>query len=344
MLYGGSGRARNSAAAAGIYFSMQKTLAVVDLKNLEYNARYVRGILGNRLFYAVVKANAYGHGAAMAAQTIEHIADGFCVAIVDEGAALRLAGITKPILVFTPPLGADDVLRAKLYNLTLTVNSTYTARLARGLPCFIKVNTGMNRLGCNLPELKEVLDAVAEEDLQGVYSHLYAPHIEAAREEQLVLFNRAEELVKSKKPNTVAHLAASGGLLAGEKFIKDGARAGILLYGYPPEGFKAGVKPVLSVYARRVQTTSVCGRGAGYCVAEKQYGRLSTYRLGYADGFLRASALGVGNLCMDSFVREGGEELLPVLTDAARLAAKNGTICYETLCAATRRAEIVYRQ
>lgn len=323
---------------------MQKTLAVVNLKNLAYNARYVRSILCDRQFYAVVKANAYGHGAARTAFAVESIVNGFCVAITDEGVALRIAGITKPILVFTPPLGEDDVLRAKFYNLDVTVNSIYTARMARGLPCHIKVNTGMNRFGCNLSDLEKVLNEVDENDLRGVYSHLYLPQNAEASEEQLKTFNRAEELVKAKKLNTFAHLSASGGLLAGEKFLKDGARVGILLYGYPPEGFSADVKPVLKVYARRAQITEFFGGGAGYAPAPEKYKRLSTYRLGYADGFFRSSPFGIGNLCMDSFIRKGGGETEPVLTDASFLARQNGTISYEVLCAATRRAEIVYEE
>ena len=323
---------------------MQKTLAVVNLNNLKYNATYIRNILGDRKFYAVVKADGYGHGGARVALAIESIVDGFCVAITDEGAALRLAGISKPVLVLTPPLGQDDVLRAKFYNLTLTVNSLDTAKLIGDCPCHIKVNTGMNRLGCAVEQLPQVLGALRAEQIEGVYSHLYAPSIPSASMRQLQLFNRAEELVKSVKPNTCAHLAASGGVLSGEKFLKDGARVGILLYGYPPEGFSADVKPVLRVYARRTQITKFIGGGVGYSPAEKNYNYLSTYRLGYADGFARTVPLGVNNLCMDAFLREGGEELQPVLQNAADYAKRCGTISYEVLCAATRRTEIIYEE
>ena len=188
---------------------MQKTLAVVNLNNLRHNARFVRDILGKKKFYAVVKADGYGHGGARVALAIESIVGGFCVAITDEGAALRLAGVTKPILVLSPPLGKDDVLRANFYNLTLTVNSLKTAKLIGGSPCHIKVNTGMNRLGCSINELPEILKALDCEQIEGVYSHLYAPSSPSASERQLQLFNRAESLVKSVKSNTCAHLAAS---------------------------------------------------------------------------------------------------------------------------------------
>lgn len=323
---------------------MQKTLAVVNLNNLRYNARYLRNILGQKKFYAVVKADGYGHGGARVALAIESIVDGFCVAITDEGAALRLAGITKPVLVLSPPLGKDDVLRAKFYNLTLTVNSSDTAKLIGDCPCHIKVNTGMNRLGCNIGQLPEILNILDRERIEGVYSHLYDPSDSVASGKQLEIFNRAEELVKIVNLSACAHLAASGGILSGKKFFKDGARCGILLYGYPPEGFKADVKPVLKVYARRTQITEFIGGGAGYAHARKNYKYLSTYRLGYADGFARTVPLGENNLCMDAFLRVGGGELQPVLENAEDYAKRCGTINYEVLCAATRRAEIVYEE
>ena len=108
---------------------MQKTVAVINIKNLVENALYVRGLIGGRALYAVVKADGYGHGGAEAALALESFVQGFCVAITDEGAALRLAGVTKPVLVLTPPLGGDDVLRAEFYGLTVTVNSVKTAKM-----------------------------------------------------------------------------------------------------------------------------------------------------------------------------------------------------------------------
>lgn len=323
---------------------MQKTLAVINLRNLRENARYVRRILGERKFFAVVKADGYGHGGAEVALAVEDAVDGFCVAIVDEGVALRLAGISHPILVLTPPLGGDDVLRAKLYNLSLTVNSVETAHMIGDVPCHIKVNTGMNRHGCNISELPRVLKALSPERIEGVYSHLYNPCDRAESLRQLKIFNRAERLVKAVNLNTYAHLASSGGILSGGEFLKDGARCGILLYGYAPAGFKAEVKPVLKVYARRTQVTPFIGGGAGYSKAAKNYQTLSCYRLGYADGFRRVVPLGEGSLCMDAFVSEDNEQLKLIFDNAEEYAARCGTIPYEVLCDATRRAERVYEE
>ncbi|MDE6373395.1 MAG: alanine racemase, partial [Clostridia bacterium] len=96
---------------------MQKTTSVVNLSAIRSNAAFVRSLIGNRFFYAVVKADAYGHGAAEVSHAIEDIVDGFCVAIADEGAALRTCGIVKPVLGLAPPLGRDDADKIKFYGL-----------------------------------------------------------------------------------------------------------------------------------------------------------------------------------------------------------------------------------
>lgn len=324
---------------------MQKTLSVINLRAIRENALKIRSILKEKKFFAVVKADAYGHGAEETARYIEDIADCFCVAIVEEGVALRVAGISKPVLVFTPPLDKYDVERAQFYGLDVTVNSVKTARLAKNCPCHIKVNTGMNRTGCNLSELPEILKAVKVENIRGIYSHMYAPENASASQNQLALFGRAESIAKSVNPDICAHLSASGGLLRGGKFLKDGARCGILLYGYAPAGFSSkGFKPALKVYARRTQTTKFIGGGIGYNFADKKYREVEVYRLGYADGFFRTVPLGEKTLCMDAFIREGGRDMRLVFDDADEYARRCGTISYEALTSVTRRSERVYER
>ena len=218
---------------------MQRTLSIVNLRAVRGNALKIKKLAGGANFYAVVKADAYGHGAEEVSRYIEDVADGFCVAITEEGIALRVAGVSKPVLVLTPPLDGYDVSRARAYNLTLTVNSVNTAALVGGAPCHIKVNTGMNRLGCDIHTLPDVLKALPRESVLGVYSHLYAPDNVAASASQLEIFRHAERMVKAVNPQAVAHISASGGLLRGGKYLADGVRCGILLYGYAPSGFKA---------------------------------------------------------------------------------------------------------
>lgn len=321
---------------------MQKTVSVIDLHAIRANAHKIKELAGKSKFYAVVKADAYGHGAEEVSRCIEDIADGFCVAIIEEGIALRIAGISKPILVFTPPLDGYDVERAKAYNLTVTVNSVETANLCKPLPCHIKVNTGMNRMGCGIYELTEIMKVLDTEDIEGVYSHLYAPHDTAACAAQLALFERAARFVKTYKSGAVAHLSASGGLLRGGRYLFDGVRAGILLYGYLPYGFNGDFKPALKVYARRAQVTEFIGGGVGYNRADKRYKKLGVYRCGYADGFLRGVPLGEKTLCMDSFISQKSDDFICVLDNADEYAKRCGTISYEVLTNVTHRSERVY--
>lgn len=322
---------------------MQKTLSVIDLRALRDNARFIRRLIGDRFFYAVVKADAYGHGGAEVALALEDIADGFCVALAEEGIALRLRGVRKPVLVLTPPLSVRDAEKIAFYGLTGTVASEESAVLLRGCECNIAVNTGMNRYGCNLDELEKVLNKVNGQDIRGVFSHLYSAEDEERAFGQLKLFRIAAQKVKERNPSAIAHLAASGGTLRGGEMLCDGVRCGLLLYGYAPQPFTcADVKPVLKVYARQAQSTRFCGGGVGYNVADEEYGELYTYRLGYADGFFRNVSLGEKTLCMDAFISKQNRKLLPVMCDAAAYAKRCGTIPYEVLCSVTRRSERIY--
>ncbi len=322
---------------------MQRTLSIVNLRAVRGNALKIKKLAGGANFYAVVKADAYGHGAEEVSRYIEDVADGFCVAITEEGIALRVAGVSKQIGRASCRERVCLVSRARAYNLTLTVNSVNTAALVGGAPCHIKVNTGMNRLGCDIHTLPDILKALPRESVLGVYSHLYAPDDVAASASQLEIFRHAERMVKAVNPQAVAHISASGGLLRGGKYLADGVRCGILLYGYAPSGFKAdGFERALRVYARRTQTTRFIGGGVGYNRADRGYGDLCAYRCGYADGFFRTVPLGEKTLCMDSFVSDGGGELVCVMDDADAYALRCGTISYEVLTGVTRRSERVY--
>lgn len=324
---------------------MQKTLTVVDLTAIRANAERIKRLASGSAVFAVVKADAYGHGAEEVARAVEDIVDGFCTAIIDEGAALRIAGITKPVLVFTPPMDGADAARASAYSLTVTVNSVETAKLCKGLSCHIKVNTGMNRLGCNLESLPEILKTADAENIEGVYSHLYAPHDSGASFNQLKIFERAVRLVKTYRPQATAHLSASGGLLRGGKFLFDAVRTGILLYGYAPYGFSGeNFTPAMKVYAKKIQDTEFIGGGVGYTKAVKNYKNLASYRCGYAEGFKRGVPLGEATLCMDSFISKKQSAYICVMENAEAYAKRCNTISYEVLTSVTKRSEITYKR
>lgn len=322
---------------------MQKTLSVISISALRANAEAVRRRIGNAFFYAVVKADGYGHGACEVARAVEDIADGYCVALVDEGVELRVNGVSKPVLVLAPPLDCDDAEKLKYYNLTPTVTDIRSAELVRGMPCHVAINTGMNRYGCFGRELDGVLSRLPEGSVEGVYSHLYAAENDAESSAQLTAFKEAVQTVKSHSGDAFAHLSASGGILRGGEYIMDGVRCGLMLYGYAPNGFSAeGLTPALKVYARLARETQVTGGGVGYNIADKKYSRLYTYRLGYADGFLRGVPLGEKTLCMDAFVSTERYAFFPVFTNADEYAKRCGSISYEALVSVTARSERVY--
>ena len=324
---------------------MQKTLSVINLSAIRSNALYVRSLIGKRFFRAVVKADAYGHGAAEVSREIEDVVDGFCVALAEEGAELRINGITKPVLVLAPPLCEEDAAKLEYYGLTPTVTDVKTARLIGGQICHVAVNTGMNRYGCFGGGLDEVLTILEKGRIEGVYSHLYAAENAMHSKLQAAAFRTAVAKVKEHSPAAQAHFAASGGILRGGEYLFDGVRCGLMLYGYAPKGFNApALKPALKVFARLSGETEVTGGGVGYNIADRAYKRLYTYRLGYADGFFRGVPLGEKTLCMDAFVSTKRAEYLPVFTDADAYAARCGTISYEVLCSVTRRSLKVYER
>ena len=322
---------------------MQKTLSVINLLALRHNAKYVRSLIGDRFFYAVVKADGYGHGAKEVALCLQDIVDGFCVAIVEEGAALRVCGINKPVLVLTPPLDKGDAERMEYYNLTPTVGDERSARLVKNARCHLAINTGMNRYGCHGSRLKSVLDILPKDGIEGVYTHMYAAQSARHSAAQFNAFMKEVPLIKAHSPAALSHMAASGGILRGGKYLLSGVRCGLMLYGYAPNGFKTNaLHPALTVYARLAQSVLPTGDGVGYNVADDDYKRLYTYRLGYADGFSRNVPLGEKTLCMDAFIGKSMRPLAPVMTDADEYAKRCGTISYEVLCSVTRRSERIY--
>ena len=325
---------------------MQNTLAVISLRRIRENAIFIKRAAGTPLI-AVVKDDGYGHGAERVALALSGVADMFAVATVDEGAALRCAGVEEDILILTPPLNCEEVLRISAYNMIAPLTSFFVLKTAIAaveefsipLRVHIAVNTGMNRYGFLPNRINEVLKKSTRFSVEGVYSHLYMPASKERLKEQLALFVGAVSAVKAVYPSAKSHLAATGGILAGVQ--ADMARAGISLYGYSSEGGPLeGVKPAMKVYATRAHNGKTLGDGFGYRLNQEAAERAHTLRLGYGDGFFRA-----GELCMDATVLSGsgaaGRRKL-VLKDAAAYALQNHTTEYEVLVNVTKRAERKY--
>lgn len=290
--------------------------AVVDLDAVRANVATLRRAAAPAALCAVVKADAYGHGAVPVARAaIEAGAAGLAVALVDEGVELREHGVTAPVLVLSEAFGdaAEAVAR---HGLAATVASPGAAaaladaarRVGTRVAVHLKVDTGMHRLGV-APELAAALTGgvVAEPALrlEAVWTHLAVADGLGADDRsftalQLEGFDKALAGLPVRPP--LRHAANTAGALAWPEVRYDMVRCGIGIYGLPPAAGLAGaggdaqaalarLRPALSLRAR---VTAVRELEAG---ERPSYGRLrplpersvvATVPLGYADGVPRA--------------------------------------------------------
>ncbi len=330
--------------------------AVINLRTLKRNAQNVKKQLPSKTkLCAVVKANAYGHGAEEVANALYQIADYFAVTLVEEGVALRLSGIDKPILVLIP-VDRSEIERAISYSLSLAVDSDEglkeIERVARKLRLkahlHVKVNTGMNRLGVELNELDRILEYIQKSKalmLEGMFSHYSNPESTRSLKKATDKFLLAIKRVKVYNKDAICHISASGGFLREQYF--DMVRIGLLLYGYKPfASDKISVKPIMRVYApviktRLVKQFSNCLYGS-YRLKKSQ--TLSIIRYGYADGLNRYKIKGqINNRCMDVTAIKGERsERVCVMSDANRIAKRYRTIPYEIIVKCAQRANKIY--
>ena len=339
--------------------------------NVRRNAEKFRALTGKKLC-AVVKANAYGHGAVEIVNALENTVDFFAVALIEEAVEIRGAACGKEILVFTPPMTEEECFAVASNGFAITVADLRTAKLLSAVcktygfsvKVHLKVNTGMNRYGMNGSMLGKVCKFLENDpfvSVEGMYTHLYDCSMETARE-QVRLFARFQKIAKGYFSSLVSHLGGTYAAFLDDKTGFDALRVGIGLYGYLPTGTPLHIQETLclekgmSVYARVETERKISFGGVGYGKPRSkteigEIRRLSVVRFGYSDGFLRRRDDGtcgwenhLNNLCMDVCLTKNGRKgrWLPVLIDADETAKKTGTISYEVLCAATRRAEFVY--
>jgi alanine racemase len=282
--------------------SLYAAWAEIDLDALRRNVDRLTRISAERPVRAVVKADAYGHGAIEVTRTlVDHGLSRFAVALVEEGIELRRAGIDAEILVLSPcrPGQCSSFLE---YDLVATIASTEqldmwvaaTSGARRPLPIHVKVDTGMHRLGIAPVELPDALQVVRDSDgldLAGLMSHLAdadlkeSPH--TAR--QTARFAAAcAELTDEERRTVELHLANSAGLLHHDVSERTAVRLGLSLYGYDPAGRREDLEPVMSVHSRIVQTHRLPpGERVGYggrWEAERE-SRVGTVAVGYGDGY-----------------------------------------------------------
>ncbi len=309
----------------------------IDLNAISHNVKTVRRHIGPGVrLMAVVKADAYGHGAVPCARTaLNSGADCLGVATVDEGIELREALLNSPVLVLSqPPLSAIPLLLA--YKLTPAIESAEfaiqyaEAADAYGMraPYHLVINSGMNRIGVRHDEVVEFLNQVSFHralDLEGVFTHFATADFEETLDFQIQArrFIEAVNAIRNAgyQPG-ILHAANSAAITRFRDVYFDMVRLGISLYGYPAAEFLRPVldlQPAMSVHARISSLRTVpMSEGVSYGMHYRSPGsvKICTLPIGYADG-LRRSLSGridvlfegqrchqVGNICMDQCMFE----------------------------------------
>ena len=287
------------------------TVAHVDLHALQENYRSIAAYLARNAtpgrrppgIIAVVKANAYGHGAGEVGRALEAAgARMLACADIEEGVALREAGARVPILIFGA-LSVSDLEGLFEYELTPTCSTPAAgkalegaaARHGRRLRYHLKIDTGLNRLGFRHDNLERTLpDLFASRHLEcaAVYTHFATADdpVHPLFEEQRARFEASRQRVAAMgvSPGLV-HAANSAALLRESATWFDVVRPGLLLYGVAPAAFasRLSLRPVLSLRSRVVAVKNVrAGEGVGYgwrFVADAPR-RIATVPAGYADG------------------------------------------------------------
>ena len=283
---------------------MRPAQALIDLAALRHNYQLARECSGGKAL-AVVKADAYGHGAVPCAQALQAEADGFAVACIEEALELRAAGITQPILLLEGFFEASELALIDQHQLWCVVHSLWQldaieqARLSRPLRVWLKLDSGMHRVGL-FPEQYQAayqrLQASGKVDKIVLMSHFArADELDCARtEEQLAVFNAAREGLQAE-----VSLRNSPAILGWPQVPSDWVRPGIMLYGATPfeqtQALAAQLKPVMTLQSKIISVRELpTGEPVGYAarfVAERPT-RVGVVAMGYADGYPRHAPTG----------------------------------------------------
>ncbi len=289
----------------------QRAWVEIDLVALSHNVQQLRQFLSPRTqLMAVVKADAYGHGAITVAQTaLQSGASWLGVATVPEGIQLREAGIKAPILILGATHTPEQIYAITYWELQPTLCSPKQALVFSNIleainhpspiPVHVKLDTGMSRLGTNWQQASEfvqLVQSLPHLKIASVYSHLATADSPDPTVMQLQHRRFQEAIAQIKalgiKPPCL-HLANSAATLSDQQLHYDMVRAGLLIYGlYPATHLRSQIdlKPVLQLRARVTQVKTIAaGTGVSYShqFIAKQEMRIAVVGIGYADGVPR---------------------------------------------------------
>jgi len=310
------------------------SVAEIDLSALRRNLQQVKKRIGRREILAVIKANAYGHGAVPIAQFLVKNKPSFDisllgVAYLEEAIALRRAGIAHPILLMTgcPVEQIPEIVRYQLTPLlfdtaSLTTLSRYAARRGKRVNVHVKLDTGMGRIGLPVSEALPFIQTATEQEgirVEGILTHFADADLKDlsfARKQFEALKHIWIALQKANTKIRYCHLANSAAIMHFAPAHFNLVRPGLMLYGYSPleEESEIPLKPILQLRARVIAVKKVpAGTSISYgrTFFTRRESLIATVSIGYADGYPRLlsnrgvmiakgqRAPVVGRVCMD---------------------------------------------
>jgi len=277
---------------------MRPAQVIIDLEALRHNYRLARRLSGSKAL-AILKADAYGHGAVICARALEKEADGFGVACIEEALELRAAGINAPILLLEGFFHTDELPLIIEKNLWTVVASSWQVQALKqfnstnSIPIWLKLNSGMCRLGLSPGEFLQAynqLNCLPQVQIKVLMSHFScADEIDNPRTlEQQHLFNQTITGLNGQHS-----LCNSAALLGWSKIRTHWARPGLMLYGANPlypytNQYTALLRPVMHLQSRIIAVRELAaGDAVGYGARfiARQPLRIGVVALGYADGY-----------------------------------------------------------
>lgn len=350
---------------------MRPLRAEIRLHHLRENYQTLKQIHGGKLL-AVVKANAYGHGAVRCAHALADLADGFAVACIEEAVELRENGIGQPIVLLEGVFEAAEYALVEQYGLWPVVASQWQLEALlrydwqQPVNVWLKMDSGMHRAGFFPHNFAAAYTALQQSGK--VAEIVKMTHFANADDEERDMTERQIEAFDLAVEGLAGEssLSNSAGLTAYPQARREWGRAGIALYGIDPFGERdPRIKPVMrlvsKVFGERVlQPHEPVGYGATFFT--KRSTRVGLVACGYADGYPRLASTGspvaidgrrsrvIGRVSMDMLMVElndtheglGDEvELWGDIIGADEVAQAAGTIAYEVLCN-VKRAKFVY--
>ncbi|MES2871546.1 MAG: alanine racemase [Pseudomonadota bacterium] len=345
---------------------MRPARALIDLQALRHNYQLAREVTGAKAL-AVIKADAYGHGAVRCAQALEAQADGFAVACIEEALELRAAGIRAPILLLEGFFEADELPLIVEHDFWCVVHSLWQldaiehAKLAKPIHVWLKLDSGMHRVGLHPTDYKTAYQRlqasgnVAKIVLMSHFARADELHCPRS-EEQVAVFQAARADLSAE-----VSLRNSPAVLGWPNVPSDWVRPGLMLYGATPfeeaQALAARLQPVMTLESkvigvRELPAGEPVGYGAKFITPKPM--RIGVVAMGYADGYPRQAPTGtpvlvagqrsqllgrvsMDMLCIDltdvpqaglgSSVELWGKNIL-----ASEVAAKADTIPYQIFC------------